>query len=342
MAAGSTSSHHVESLEQFELHGVTQTGRSLGNGAYGCVEVLCIVGGLECAGKSMFPMLVDPRNEGADRMRQKYYKECRLLSSLRHPNIVQFLGVCYFEAQSADHLPVLVMELLHGSLDDFLEKTPNIPLVKKCSILLDVARGLVYLHGRSPVVIHRDLTARNVLLNSALVAKIADMGNSLIVESDGFVTASQVPGCLVYMPPETTSITKCQCNSSLDIFSFGHLTLFTATQDFPKLLPPTYKNPKTGKIMGRSEVERREEHMKILESMLPKSHALVSLVEECLSYEPSSRPTASNIIRRLQDVSASINDPCHSATRLELEKRVSALGEQLKTLEVCPAYFALN
>ena len=338
---GSTKSHVQSSLEQFVLCGVTQTGRSLGNGAYGCVEVLSM-DGLECAGKRMFPMFVDPRKEGAERIKQKYYKECQLLSSLRHPNIVQFLGVCYLEAQSSvstDNLPCLVMEMLQGSLDDLLENTPNIPLTKKFSILQDVARGLVYLHGHNPVVIHRDLTARNVLLNSALVAKIADMGNSLIVESDKIVTASTVPGTLVYMPPEATSTTECRCNSSLDIFSFGHLSLFTLTQDFPQLLPATYKDPKTGRIMGRTEVERRGAHMKILESMLPKSHTIVSLVKECLGYDPSSRPSASNILRRLQGVSTSIHDPCHTATRLELESRVSALGKQLKDLEVCPAQF---
>ena len=62
-----------------------------------------------------------------------------------------------------------------------LESAPNIRLCTKLSILQDVSRGLIYLHSRAPAVIHRDLTARNVLLDSAMRAKIADLGNSRIV-----------------------------------------------------------------------------------------------------------------------------------------------------------------
>ena len=292
--------------------------------------------GLECAGKTMFPMLVDPRNEGAEHMKQKYYDECELLSSLRHPNIVQFLGICYLDSASTDNLPVLVMEMLHGNLDNFLENTPNVSLAKKCSILQDVVRGLAYLHGRSPVVIHRDLTAKNVLLDAALVAKIADMGNSLIVERDSFFTASRVPGTMVYMPPEATNALTAKYNTSLDVFSFGHLALFTITQVFPKdLLPQTYQHHKTGKIMGYTEIERRKKYITLLENMLPKSHPIVHLIRECLAYDPSARPTASKVLERLQKLSATIDDPYHGMTRMELETRLSTLEHQMNRLEVC-------
>ena len=119
-----------------------------------------------CAGKLKrgFTRLIDPQNERADYTLQKYGEECRLLSSLNHPNSVKFLGIkIYFlKAQSdyAPSLPVLVMERLDRSFDDLLENTPNIPLAQKCSILQDVARGLDYLHSHSPVIIHRDLTAQ--------------------------------------------------------------------------------------------------------------------------------------------------------------------------------------
>ena len=100
-------------LRPFILSNVTPTGRKLGEGSYGCVEEL-EVNGLICAGKRMYETLIDPGNEGADRMIQKYYDECHLLSDLRHPNIVQFLGICFLEAQPGSplNLPVLVMERL--------------------------------------------------------------------------------------------------------------------------------------------------------------------------------------------------------------------------------------
>ena len=151
------------------------------------------------------------------------------MSDLRHPNITQFLGVCFLPNCQ---LPVLVMERLDGSLDGILETVPNIPLALKRSILEDIARGLLYLHKHNPQIIHRDLTAKNVLLTSYLVAKITDLGNSRIVNlQPGQLarTLSRLPGTLVYMPPEALSAAA-RYGPSLDVFSFGHLALFTLTQ----------------------------------------------------------------------------------------------------------------
>ena len=79
-------------------------------------------------------------------------------------------------------LPILLIEKLDSSLDDLLETVPNIPLALKRSMLEDVAKGLLYLHQHNPQIIHRDLTAKNVLLSTSLVAKVTDFGNSRIVD----------------------------------------------------------------------------------------------------------------------------------------------------------------
>ena len=254
-------------LQPFILSNVIQTGKKLGEGSYGCVDELR-VNGLICAGKRMYETLIDAENEGADRMIEKYYEECQLLSNLCHPNIVQFMGICFFDTHTTTtaNLPVLVMEMLQGSLDDLLENTPDIPLTKKCSILQDVARGLVYLHNNTPAIIHRDLTARNVLLNSAMVAKIADMGNSRIVNVQPGQLAKTtmtrgVPGTIVYMPPEAFEVPP-KYGPKLDMFSFGHLALFTATQQFPgDLLPSTYQDERTRRLIPRNEIEWRLYYM---------------------------------------------------------------------------------
>ena len=151
------------------------------------------------------------------------------MSDLRHPNITLFLGVCFLPDCQ---LPILVMERLDSSLDDLVETIPNIPLVLKRSVLEDVARGLTYLHNHRPQIIHRDLTAKNVLLSTSLVAKVTDFGNSRIVNlQPGQLarTLSRVPGTLLYMPPEALEA-SCHYGPSLDVFSFGHLALFTCLQ----------------------------------------------------------------------------------------------------------------
>ena len=184
---------------------------------------------LTCAGKKLHEVLIEADNDGVDGVVHKYLQECQLMSSLRHPNITQFLGLCFLPGTQ---LPLLVMERLETSLDDLLEHIPNFPLSLKRSVLEDVASGLLYLHDRPSPVIHRDLTSKNVLLTSSLVAKITDMGNSRIVDLRGGQMArplSKLPGTLVYMPPEARDDTH-RYGPSLDIFSFGHLALYTLTQ----------------------------------------------------------------------------------------------------------------
>ena len=187
------------------------------------------VGGLVCAGKTIHEALLDAENDGAENIAQKYVHECQLMAGLRHPNVTLFLGLCFLPPAT---LPVLVMERLEGSLDDLLETTPNIPLALKRSILEDISRGLLFLHRRDPPIIHRDLTAKNVLLTSSFAAKITDLGNSRIVNlQPGQLarTLSRIPGTLAYMPPEALSMAS-RYGPSLDIFSFGHLGLFTGVQ----------------------------------------------------------------------------------------------------------------
>ena len=151
------------------------------------------------------------------------------MSSLRHPNITQFIGICFLPESQ---FPVLVMERLDENLDNLLETVPNIPLVLKRSILQDIAQGLVYLHKHTPMIIHRDLTARNVLLTTSFTAKITDFGNSRIVNlqpSQLARTLSRQPGTMAYMPPEALTSSS-RYGPSLDIFSFGHLSLFVLNQ----------------------------------------------------------------------------------------------------------------
>ena len=155
----------------------------------------------------------------------------QVMAEMRHPHVVQFLGLCYLEGSA---LPVLVMEKLDSSLDHLLETetSPSLPLPLKLSLLTDVARGLVYLHTRNPPVVHRDLSARNVLLTSAMVAKISDLGNARIVNllpGQLAKTLTCTPGTQVYMPPESFDEGS-RYGPRLDIFSFGHLALYTLTQ----------------------------------------------------------------------------------------------------------------
>ena len=187
-------------LQRFLLRNVRPTGRQFGVGSYGSVEELEI-DGLLCAGKKLHAILVEAGNDGAQNIAEKFVEECTLISDLRHPHIVQFLGIC---SLPGSELPILVMESMPLCLDGLLENTGDIPLAVKRSILCDVARGLTYLHSKTPPIIHRDLTAKNVLLNSAMVAKIADLGVARILNlgpGQMAATMTQVRGTVLKNAP---------------------------------------------------------------------------------------------------------------------------------------------
>ena len=93
-------------IQQFLLRNVKATGRKLGRGSFGSVEELDIDGAL-CAGKRIYEALLEEGTAGVQNLAQRYVEECQLLSNLRHPHIVQFIGLCFFPNSS---LPLLIME----------------------------------------------------------------------------------------------------------------------------------------------------------------------------------------------------------------------------------------
>ena len=95
---------------------------------------------------------------------------------------ILFLHPCFCPNEP---LPVLLMERMEYNLHSYLLDTNHFSLTiqTKLSILCDIANGLTWLYNHKPPIIHRDLTANNVLLDSGPRAKIADFGNSEILSS---------------------------------------------------------------------------------------------------------------------------------------------------------------
>lgn len=231
-----------------------------------------------------------------------FTKEYTCVCQLQHKNIVQYHGICSLPDSK---LPVLVMERLETNLHNYLlnPDNANLDLAVKVSILRGIAKGLVYLHIQTPAIIHRDLTANNVLLDSERVPKISDFGNSQIFATDPtstLKTMTKEPGTPLYMPPEACHI-DARYNTKLDIFSYGHLALFVATQVFPSSLLPFNYYRKIGgkrKLVARTEFERREEYI----DMLRDQHSLTSLIQQCLDNDPEERPKATAIETQLDEL----------------------------------------
>ena len=275
-------------LNEFLIETVVKTGRRLGTGAYGEVVELLVDDTILCAGKQLHDALIDPLNIGAEASIARFSSECSLLSQIDHTNIVQFMGVCFLD--TSIH-PLLVMERLDTSLDNILERRPGIPLPLILSVFFDILKGLVHLHEFTPPIVHRDLTARNVLIRSpTMQAKIADLGNAMVVDPSKLQMLSKTPGTALYMPPEALQDMP-RYDTQLDVFSFGHLALYALVEEFPTVLPSTYNDPVTRDLRARTEVERREKYIAKLHERVPEEHTVTKMTIRCLHNLPEERYT---------------------------------------------------
>ena len=281
---------------------LTITNHELGRGSYGTVYA-AEYGGKPCVAKEIHPQWSQSgRHNRKDTPTplEYFFKEINTLSSLKHPSIVQFLGV-YFKEKS--DVPILVMERMWKNMYSLLEERSNqLPLVVKTHILYDVACGLHYLHSQEKPVVHRDLTASNILLSEDLVAKIADLGLAKALEKLG-QKLSTAPGNEYYMPPETLQH-KPIYDSKLDVFSFGCTAIHIVTENFPRPSEQFEESMESSVDGGNSnllflkvpEVKRRQNYFDLMLS----TPLLRQIAMQCLQDNPIERPTASYICNELR------------------------------------------
>ena len=284
-------------LETAEFHIIDDLkilNEQLGQGSYGTVYC-ALYNGKPCVVKEMHPFLSNVHRDGPAPL-DMCIKEINTLSSLRHPSIVQFLGV-HFKNNS--HLPILVMERMWKNLFTVLDDHRNqLPLLVKIHILYDVACGLQYLHGQKNPVIHRDLNANNILLTKNLEAKIADLGQAKALVSIAVAKLSTKPGNTAHMPPEALEH-KPTYDAKLDIFSFGCTIIHVITEKFPQP-SDRFVQSESGQnsFVKQSEVERRIEFVNQMTSS--DYYSFQQIACKCLKDIPTDRPIASDICSELE------------------------------------------
>lgn len=148
----------------------------LGKGAFGAVYKGTTSQGSEIAVKKL--------SLNSKQGKDEFVNEIRLVAKVRHRNLVKLLGCC---AEGSERL--IVYEYLpNNSLYTFLfdpNKRSHLDWEKRYSIILGVSRGLLYLHEDSPLrIVHRDIKAGNILLDTKFNPKIADFGIARLLEED--------------------------------------------------------------------------------------------------------------------------------------------------------------
>uniref|UniRef100_A0A0E0J2Y8 Protein kinase domain-containing protein n=1 Tax=Oryza nivara TaxID=4536 RepID=A0A0E0J2Y8_ORYNI len=188
----------------------------LGEGGFGMVYKGTLLDGQEIAVKRLSHCSKQGLNE--------LKNELVLVGKLQHKNLVRVLGVCVEKQEK-----LLVYEYMpNRSLDTFIfdrDKSKELGWEKRFKIIIEIARGLEYLHEESRLkIIHRDLKANNILLDSDLTPKISDFGLAkLFGEDQSHVVTNRVAGTYGYMAPEYAMFGQYSVKS--DVFSFGVLIL---------------------------------------------------------------------------------------------------------------------
>jgi len=154
---------------------------------------------------------------------KEFVAEIVSIGRMQHPNLVQLLGYCRRKGEL-----LLVYEYMsNGSLDKYLycqESTATLNWAQRLGIIKGIASGLLYLHEEwEKVVVHRDIKASNVLLDSGMNGRLGDFGLAMLYDHSANPQTSHVVGTIGYLAPELGRTSK--ATTLTDIFAFGGFVL---------------------------------------------------------------------------------------------------------------------
>ena len=246
---------------------VTMT--TIGTGGWG--EVL--EGTVRVAVKRLHIAILNQRNL------ERLQREMRLLAEVRHPNLVQFIGAVFDRSP-----PLIITELLDMNLRQAYEQNILGP-GDRLSIFIDVAKALEYLHQRYEPIIHRDVSAPNVLLqrmpNNQWKGKVSDLGSANFLQN----AQTMGEGAIVYSPPEVIPRAynprreQVRQTTKIDVYSYGVLLCEVSTSRFPSA----------------------ENYWDMVESVRRDCPQLHALIEHCTQERPEDRPNMEAVLVRLNE-----------------------------------------
>ncbi|XP_010252176.1 PREDICTED: serine/threonine-protein kinase HT1-like [Nelumbo nucifera] len=234
-------------------------------------------------------ILERPENnaERAQLMEQQFQQEVMMLATLKHPNIVRFIGAC-----RKPMVWCIVTEYAKGgSVRQFLMRRHNrsVPLKLAVKQALDVARGMAYVHGLG--FIHRDLKSDNLLISSDKSIKIADFGVARIeVQTEGMTPET---GTYRWMAPEM--IQHRPYTQKVDVYSFGIVLWELITGMLP------FQNMTA--VQAAFAVVNKGVRPIIPNDCLP---ALSEIMTRCWDANPEVRPPFTEVVRMLENAEMEI------------------------------------
>ncbi|KAK4582830.1 hypothetical protein RGQ29_025844 [Quercus rubra] len=310
----------IEATEDFDIR------YCIGTGGYGSVYKAQLPNGKVVALKKLHRLEAEDPN-----FDKSFRNEVKILTEIRHRNIVKLHGYCLHK-----RCMFLVYEYMErGSLFCVLHNNTEaveLDWMKRVNIIKSTAHALSYMHHEGvPVIVHRDISSNNILLNSELEAFVSDFGTARLLDSD---TSNQtlIAGTYGYIAPELAYTMKVTEKS--DVYSFGVVTL--------EILMGRHPSELLTSLSSSQSVMLNE----ILDKRLPPPNRLVAhdvflvaaISFACLRAKPKSRPTMKSVSQEFLCHKKPIMNPLHAVSVWQLRNQETYLVGGSETHSESPCF----
>lgn len=280
----STTQHLLRGLPGCSTGNDYMFGELCGTGAMGSVrQATHKPSGRTVAIKTLRPELLED-----ERMVARFIQEQQIQRQIHHPNVVEVFDLI----SHSGGLGIVMEYVALGDLES-LANSKSLPIVDRVRIVAEIATGLEAIHEQ--YVVHRDLKPANILMvnrDGQLHPKITDLGVSRLL-SEGTTKMTSAVGTPRYMAPESISPTGTKASG--DIYSLGVMLFEQLVNETPFTGPTA-----VAVLKAHTDDEPPSIHG------IPKT--LSSLLDQMLSKDPSSRPTATEVKQQLEQILPLIND----------------------------------
>ncbi|KDQ61951.1 hypothetical protein JAAARDRAFT_527372 [Jaapia argillacea MUCL 33604] len=223
------------------------------------------------------------------------HREIKILRNVNHTNIVDFMGVSMSGARPS----IVLVWYGNGDALSFLYRNPQ---HSRRSLIIDVLRGLKYLHMFDPPIAHGDLKGRNILISDDLRAVISDFGASRMLDGSDFATTAM--GSARWLGPEFFSVFVSGEVESVhdeaptlqsDIWAFACVVGELITGEPPFVTKPHNAQVVPLIVRGVPPYQRS----RLLNSQIPEgmeySERIWKALESCWNTDPAMRPTVGDL-----------------------------------------------
>ncbi|XP_014624134.1 MDIS1-interacting receptor like kinase 2 [Glycine max] len=278
----------------------------IGVGGQGCVYKAVLPTGQVVAVKKLHSV---PNGEMLNL--KAFTCEIQALTEIRHRNIVKLFGFC-----SHSQFSFLVCEFLeNGSVEKTLKddgQAMAFDWYKRVNVVKDVANALCYMHHEcSPRIVHRDISSKNVLLDSEYVAHVSDFGTAKFLNPDSSNWTSFV-GTFGYAAPELAY--TMEVNEKCDVYSFGVLAWEILFGKHPgdvisSLLGSSPSTLVASTLDLMALMDKLDQRLPHPTKPIGKEVASIAKIAmACLTESPRSRPTMEQVANELVMSSSSSMD----------------------------------